>query len=145
MATDAPDAKTAPAAPEESKKDAPDGAEKVGEEEEEEEECGFCRFMKGGSCKAAFVAWEECVDAAKDAKDDFVEKCAKQTEALRDCMMADPGYYGDMLPDEKEDEGGKDGAAADADDEKRGAEDEPEADAPAPMRESRAAAAVRGR
>ena len=144
MATDAPDAKTAPAAPEESKKDAPDGAEKVGEEEEEEEECGFCRFMKGGSCKAAFVAWEECVDAAKDAKDDFVEKCAKQTEALRDCMMADPGYYGDMLPDEKEDEGGKDGTAADADDDKRGAEDGPEADAP-PVRESRAAAAVRGR
>ena len=24
-------------------------------EEEEEEECGFCRFMKGGSCKTAFV------------------------------------------------------------------------------------------
>ena len=131
----ATDAKTAPAASKESKKDAPDGAEKVGDEEEEEE-CGFCRFMKGGSCKAAFVAWEECVDAAKDAKNDFVEKCAKQTEALRDCMMADPGYYGDMLPDEKEDEGGKDGTAADADDDKRGAEDEPEADAP-PVRESR--------
>ena len=42
------------------------------EEEEEEEECGFCKFMKGGSCKATFVAWEDCVDAAKEGKEDFV-------------------------------------------------------------------------
>ena len=38
--------------------------------------------------------WEECVDTVKEAQGDFVEKCQKQTEALRDCMMADPGYYG---------------------------------------------------
>ena len=80
-------------------------------EEEEEEECGFCRFMKGGSCKTAFVQWEDCVDKAKEADGDFVEKCAKQTEALRDCMMADPGYYGDMLPDEEKAGGPEDGDA----------------------------------
>ena len=78
------------------------------EEEEEEEECGFCRFMKGGSCKATFVAWEDCVDAAKDAKEDFVEKCAAQTAALRDCMIANPGYYGDMLEGAGEDDDGDD-------------------------------------
>ena len=77
-------------------------AEAADGEKEEEEECGFCKFMKGGSCKTAFVAWEDCVDKAKEADGDFVEKCAKQTEALRDCMLADPGYYGDMLPDEGE-------------------------------------------
>jgi hypothetical protein len=38
----------------ESKKDG--DAKKEGEEEaEEEEECGFCKFMKGGSCKTAFL------------------------------------------------------------------------------------------
>ena len=34
------------------------------------------------------------MDTVKEAQGDFVEKCQKQTEALRDCMMADPGYYG---------------------------------------------------
>ena len=37
-----------------------------GKKEEEEEECGFCKFMKGGSCKTAFVAWEDCVDKAAE-------------------------------------------------------------------------------
>ena len=64
--------------------------------------------MKGGSCKATFVAWEDCVDAAKDAKEDFVEKCAAQTAALRDCMIANPGYYGDMLEGAGEDDDGDD-------------------------------------
>mmetsp|Transcript_12241 Transcript_12241/g.44024 ORF Transcript_12241/g.44024 Transcript_12241/m.44024 type:complete len:92 (-) Transcript_12241:76-351(-) len=65
--------------------------------------------MKGGSCKATFVKWEKCVDAAKERDDDYVAECAKQTEALRDCMLADPGYYGEMLPDEKEDDDEKGG------------------------------------
>ena len=100
-------------AKEDGKREKKDGAEgkegKEGkEEEEEEEECGFCRFMKGGSCKATFVAWEDCVDAAKDAKEDFVAKCAAQTAALRDCMIANPGYYGDMLDGAGEDDDGDD-------------------------------------
>lgn len=108
------------------------GSEGVGEEEEEEEEtCGFCRFMKGGSCKATFVAWENCVDAEKEAGGDFVEKCQKQTEALRDCMLADPGYYGDMLPSEGDEKAG--GAAA---------ENEKGAGAPETGSASRAARAV---
>ena len=48
------------------------------------------------------------VDAAKDAKEDFVEKCAAQTAALRDCMIANPGYYGDMLEGAGEDDDGDD-------------------------------------
>ena len=100
-------------AKEDGKREKKDGAEgkegKEGKEgEEEEEECGFCRFMKGGSCKATFVAWEDCVDAAKDAKEDFVAKCAAQTAALRDCMIANPGYYGDMLEGAGEDDDGDD-------------------------------------
>jgi len=137
---------------------------KEGEEEEEEEECGFCKFMKGGSCKTAFLvgpgryrlprhrmlfnsrnessrfvsmtrravsdcpwfkAWEDCVDKAKDAKDDFVTLCENQTSALRDCMLKDPGYYGDMLgddPETPEKEG--EGAAGEAVKEGEGAEKE---------------------
>ena len=70
-------------------------------EEEEEETCGFCAYMKGGSCKQEFVCWEKCVDAAKANEEDFVAKCFEETTALRECMMKDPGYYGEM-----DDEGG---------------------------------------
>ena len=97
--------------------------------------------MKGGSCKTAFVAWEDCVDKAKEADGDFVEKCAKQTEALRDCMLADPGYYGDMLPDEGEaDDEKKDSEASRSD--AKAKPSEPATAAPA--KQSRAAAAVTG-
>ena len=116
-------------------------AEAADGEKEEEEECGFCKFMKGGSCKTAFVAWEDCVDKAKEADGDFVEKCAKQTEALRDCMLADPGYYGDMLPDEGEaDDEKKDSEASRSD--AKAKPSEPATAAPA--KQSRAAAAVTG-
>ena len=80
--------------------------------EEEEETCGFCAYMKGGSCKQEFVCWEKCVDQAKANEEDFVAKCFEETTALRECMMKDPGYYGEM-----DDEGG--GNDDDGDDEKR--------------------------
>ena len=32
-----------------------------------------------------------------------MEKCAEQTAALRDCMIADPKYYGYMLEGSSED------------------------------------------
>ena len=57
--------------------------------------------MKGGSCKQEFICWEKCVDAAKANEEDFVAKCVEETTALRECMMKDPGYYGEM-----DDEGG---------------------------------------
>ena len=82
-------------------------------EEEEEETCGFCAYMKGGSCKQEFVCWEKCVDDAKANEEDFVAKCFEETSALRECMMKDPGYYGEM-----DDEGGGNDDDDDDDDEK---------------------------
>ena len=91
------------------KEEQPEGEE----EEEEEETCGFCAYMKGGSCKQEFVCWEKCVDAAKANEEDFVAKCFEETTALRECMMKDPGYYGEM----DDDGGGNDDD--DDDDDKR--------------------------
>ena len=82
--------------------------DKEEDEEEEEEECGFCKYMKGGSCKDAFVAWEACVDEAKEKEEDFVERCFETTSALRDCMLKDPEYYGPMVG-ENEGNNGEDG------------------------------------
>ena len=82
-------------------------------EEEEEETCGFCAYMKGGSCKQEFMCWEKCVDEAKANEEDFVAKCFEETTALRECMMKDPGYYGEM-----DDEGGGNDDDDDDDDEK---------------------------
>ena len=75
--------------------------ERIERGEEEEEECGFCKYMKGGSCKEAFIAWEACVDAAKARDEDFVEACFETTSALRDCMLLDPEYYRPMVGDEE--------------------------------------------
>ena len=80
-------------------------------EDEGEEECGFCKYMKGGSCKDAFVAWEACVDEAKEKEEDFVERCFETTSALRDCMLKDPEYYGPMV-------GENEGSGEDGDGEK---------------------------
>ncbi|GLU09463.1 hypothetical protein SLE2022_334350 [Rubroshorea leprosula] len=73
--------------------------EREGEEDEEEGECGFCLFMKGGGCKDAFVAWENCINDAKD--EDYVEKCAGVTMALKECMTAHADYYEPILRVEK--------------------------------------------
>uniref|UniRef100_A0A0E0EEJ8 GCK domain-containing protein n=1 Tax=Oryza meridionalis TaxID=40149 RepID=A0A0E0EEJ8_9ORYZ len=73
--------------------------EKEGEEEEEEEgECGFCLFMKGGGCNEAFVAWEDCVEAAgKEEGSDMVERCFEVTANLKRCMDAHADYYAPVL------------------------------------------------
>ena len=84
------------------------------EEDEDEEECGFCKYMKGGSCKDAFVAWEACVDEAKEKEEDFVERCFETTSALRDCMLKDPEYYGPMVGENE----GSDGEEGDGEKEK---------------------------
>ena len=62
-------------------------------------ECGFCRFMKDGPCGEEFIAWEACVDAAKESGADFVEACGKPTLALKACTDRHPEYYG-MLNDD---------------------------------------------
>ena len=88
--------------------DAPAAVDDVsarGEGEDEGEECGFCKYMKGGSCRDAFVAWEACVDAAKGRGEDFVDACFETTSALRDCMLRDPEYYGPMTGSEEGEDG----------------------------------------
>ena len=64
------------------------GADRCGEPE-----CGFCRFMKMGPCGKEFAAWEACLDACKEKDEDFVEKCAPQTLALKACVDVNPKYY----------------------------------------------------
>ncbi|KAJ6764064.1 F7A19.14 PROTEIN-RELATED [Salix purpurea] len=71
------------------------------EEEEEEGECGFCLFMKGGGCKDAFVAWEDCIKQVEEKNDDIVEKCFEVTSALKLCMEAHADYYEPILRAEK--------------------------------------------
>lgn len=76
--------------------------ENGGESEEEEEgECGFCLFMKGGGCKDAFIAWENCVEEAEKNKEDIVEKCFQVTGNLKKCMEAHSDYYEPILSAEK--------------------------------------------
>ena len=115
-------------------RDAPRASDARDEDEEEEETCGFCKYMKGGSCRAAFAAWEACVDAAKARDEDFVETCFETTSALRECMLRDPEYYGPMTGEEGERAEG----AAEAE-----AETEAEAEAAAEARARAAAADAR--
>ena len=70
-------------------------------------ECGFCRFMKDGPCGDVFIAWEACVDMAKEESKDFVEACGQPTLKLKACTDAHPEYYGalnDDAPEDKEEE-----------------------------------------
>ena len=124
--------------------DAPraDDARDEDEDEEEEETCGFCKYMKGGSCRAAFAAWEACVDAAKARDEDFVETCFETTSALRECMLRDPEYYGPMTGEEGERAEGA--AEAEAETETK-AEGEAEAEAAADAREVAVEAEARAR
>jgi hypothetical protein len=125
---------TAPAR--EDARDAPRADDARDEDEEEEETCGFCKYMKGGSCRAAFAAWEACVDAAKARDEDFVETCFETTSALRECMLRDPEYYGPMTGEEGERAEGAAEAEAEA-------ETETEAEAEAEARARAAAADAR--
>lgn len=64
-------------------------------------ECGFCKFMKAGPCGKEFVAWEACIDAAKESGKDFVDLCGKPTLALKTCTDAHPEYYGELMGDDE--------------------------------------------
>lgn len=70
-------------------------------EEEEEGECGFCLYMKGGGCKEAFEAWEECVAAAEKDGSDMVERCLQTTANLKTCMEAHSEYYAPVFQAEQ--------------------------------------------
>ncbi|CAN0923599.1 hypothetical protein LINGRAHAP2_LOCUS33658 [Linum grandiflorum] len=57
--------------------------------------------MKGGACKDAFIAWEDCVKDAEDEKVDLVAKCSEVTRVLKLCLDANPDYYEPILRAEK--------------------------------------------
>jgi hypothetical protein len=69
-------------------------------------ECGFCRYMKAGPCGELFVAWEACVDAARDSGEDFVEACGKPTLALKACTDQHHEYYGELADGGDDDDAG---------------------------------------
>ena len=74
--------------------------------------------MKAGPCGTVFAAWEACVDANRDGgSDSFVESCMGQTRGLKECMEANPEYYGPLLDGDGDDEadGAPQGEAAAAD------------------------------
>jgi mitochondrial intermembrane space import and assembly protein 40 len=99
VAEGTPDEKTTPKSAEVN-----EGAKREEKEEDDEEEgCAFCRFMKGGGCREQFIAWEKCVEAARES-DDFPTKCADITEALHLCMMEPEHkpYYQMFLDDQEE-------------------------------------------
>ena len=60
------------------------------------------------------AAVRDVSDDAKANEEDFVAKCVEETTALRECMMKDPGYYGEM----DDEGGGNDDDDDDDDDEK---------------------------
>eukprot|EP00887_Chlorella_sp_A99_P000973 scaffold5.g973.t1 len=78
-------------------------SEKHDIEDDENETCGFCKFMKGGACRHAFIDWSKCVDSEREAgHEDFAEHCADVTLALRECMLSNRDYYGPLLEEEEE-------------------------------------------
>lgn len=72
------------------------------DEEDPKETCGFCRFMKGGGCRSAFIAWSDCVDKERESGSDFTEECREKTLALRECMLKHEDYYRPLLEEEEE-------------------------------------------
>ncbi|OIW21015.1 hypothetical protein TanjilG_27378 [Lupinus angustifolius] len=104
FAAEAEPVETPPPVPLGSESPEPPKAEERDVEEEEEEEkgeCGFCLFMKAGGCKDAFIDWENCIEEAEKNKEDIVEKCAKVTAVLKQCMDSHSDYYEPILRAEK--------------------------------------------
>eukprot|EP00882_Tetradesmus_deserticola_P028476 GHRQ01031725.1.p1 GENE.GHRQ01031725.1~~GHRQ01031725.1.p1 ORF type:complete len:138 (+),score=46.63 GHRQ01031725.1:50-463(+) len=74
-------------------------------------ECTWCKFMKGGPCRAVFEVWQSCVDsvadgpegaADADARQQAVEKCSAVTAPLFECLVQHPEYYGPQLDSMKQ-------------------------------------------
>eukprot|EP00941_MAST-03F_sp_MAST-3F-sp1_P003623 g3623.t1 len=65
-------------------------------------ECPFCTYMKAGPCGDVFTAWETCVEKSKEEGTDFFDECSAETLALKECVDANPDYYGFLEEVEKE-------------------------------------------
>ncbi|WIA09771.1 hypothetical protein OEZ85_009149 [Tetradesmus obliquus] len=75
------------------------------------EECAWCKFMKGGPCRAVFETWQSCVDSVADGPEgaadeetrkQAVEKCSAVTAPLFECLVQHPEYYGPQLDSMKQ-------------------------------------------
>ncbi|KAF6251941.1 hypothetical protein COO60DRAFT_1556042, partial [Scenedesmus sp. NREL 46B-D3] len=75
------------------------------------EECTWCKFMKGGPCRAVFETWQSCVDSVADGPEgaadaetrkQAVEKCSGVTAPLFECLVQHPEYYGPQLDSMKQ-------------------------------------------
>ena len=80
----------------------------------ERPKCAFCVFMESGPCGEEFKVWEDCVDRIRSAEEarearaksgkelegdeeggeDFVTACGEYTLKLKECVDANPEYYG---------------------------------------------------
>ena len=100
--------------------------------------------MKAGPCGTVFSAWEACVDAHREGgADSFVESCMVQTRGLKECMEANPEYYGPLLEGGDEgDEGAAEGAAEGGAEEAAPAKDAAEEAAPGAKADEAAPAAA---
>lgn len=78
----------------ESKEGDTERREKEGDTErrEKETEVRFCEFMKGGACKQAFTALEDCVEETG-----HITKCRERSSMLFKCMSSHPDYYQPLL------------------------------------------------
>ena len=70
------------------------GAAEEKETNPEAAECPLCRFMKGGPCKDAFLAWSDCMSALKEGED--VAQCFASTADMMRCMRKEE-YYDIMV------------------------------------------------
>ncbi|KAK8815198.1 hypothetical protein WA158_003410 [Blastocystis sp. Blastoise] len=79
-------------------------------EPKQKAECGWCVFMKGGPCWREFTKWQRCIQACGQNSDteEFITKCGKPTLILKDCVDANPGYYGEMAQSNEEKQGDDD-------------------------------------
>lgn len=88
--------------------------------DEEPDECPVCRYMKGGPCKAEFLAWDKCMSAVMETAEKDMKACFLETAGMMRCMRKHE-YY-DMMTAGTEDssyngaisEAGKENSDADS-------------------------------
>jgi len=86
-------------------------------------ECGFCLFMKLGPCGDEFQKWEDCIESCKDGQEDFIDKCAQHTLALKSCVDVHPEYYYSLIDESAPPPSPLSGGGGDDDDDDEAAND----------------------
>eukprot|EP00878_Enallax_costatus_P006439 GHUV01006751.1.p1 GENE.GHUV01006751.1~~GHUV01006751.1.p1 ORF type:complete len:148 (+),score=72.35 GHUV01006751.1:543-986(+) len=80
--------------------------DKADTDKPDSEECAWCKFMKGGPCKAAFEVWQSCIDSVMESPEEAADeesrqaavvKCAGVTAPLFECLVKHPDYYGPQI------------------------------------------------